>query len=291
MRASRLTLILGLLALAALVASAAAPPTAALPGQYALTHETEREKIKNDGFRIYSDIGILSEKPDTLEVALEGTDAAKLTYGFIELGVPKDPLYLAMQKSKDQSVEALYVDANRDNKLTVEERIELKKESSYTQMEYEWQFTLALKPFVCNVNYDCADGGIITRPIALQVHFLHNKPLKPNSSSDRHLAPLIPMYSVDSWFMGTARFNGGKGEADLAFAVLDGNDNGVFNEFGRDILIVDRDGDGYFDLAKEAAPLREFNEIAGRRQERDPTPDRALRLARPDSDPAGQGAG
>ncbi len=247
-----------LLAAAPSTALAAAPRYAACPGSYAVSPMTEWDKITNDD-RDYSFLPLLNAKPDELTQALSDKERAAATYAFIRLGTAQQGIYVAFGRESGANVDFLYVDANNDKRLAAEERVDLKKGSPFSNQGNEIQWTETAKPVACSACYARGDGTLVVQPVSLRFHFLRVTITSGRSgSTTRYLS----YYVIDTWFTGTGRFRTDKGdEREMPFAILDGNDNGVFNDYGRDVLLVDGNGDGQFDMKKEMAPLFEFEEI------------------------------
>ena len=256
MRSLRLVFVFALLAVVPLTALAAAPQYMASPGSYALTPMTDWDKIRNDN-RGDTFLPLLMAKPDALTESLGDAEKAAATYALIKLGTAQDGVYVALGRQGGANVDFLYVDANNNKQLEAKERVELKKNSPFTNQGVEIQWTEAIKPVTCTANYARDDGTIVTRPVSLQFHFLR---VVLSSGRSGSTTKYLSFYVNNTWFTGTGRFKTGKDEKEMPFAILDGNDNGIFNDYGQDILMIDANGDGQFDMEKEMAQLLEFDE-------------------------------
>ncbi|MGE5551076.1 MAG: hypothetical protein ACM3ZC_11185 [Bacteroidota bacterium] len=247
-------LMIALLALIPLSALAATR-IVATPGAFALAPMTDWDKIKNDN-RYYSQIA-LTDKPANLEAAFRDAEKPNAIFGVLQLGSPRQAIHLAMGRAESNCVDFLYLDVNNDKRLTAEERVEIKKNSPFNQGNTEYQWSESVKSVACNVSYMRSNGTLLTRPVTVQFYFLRKKPLNTKTpASDK----FYYYYVVNTWFYGKGRFDDGKADRDLSFAILDGNDNGLFNDFGQDYMLIDANEDSFFDMQKEIHPLVELDE-------------------------------
>lgn len=258
MRSMRLLFVFALLAIVPLSALAAAPQYIASPGSYSLAPMTEWDKIRNDD-RSPSLLPLLVAKPGELTDALNNEERAAATYAFIKLGTAQQGIYVAFGRLNSNNVDFLYVDANNNKLLEAAERVELKKESPFSSGVAEIQWTEVIKPIPCTISYARSDGTLTTRRLTLQFHFLRYT-MTSSGRNSSSVTKYVSYYVVNTWFTGTGRFKTGKDEKEMSFAILDGNDNGVFNDYGRDVMLVDANGDGQFDMEKEMVQLLEFDE-------------------------------
>lgn len=252
----RLMVVPALLILLPLTALAATVTLSANPGVYTLTPETEWDKFKNDN-RYYSRIPLFAGKPDRLRADLPEKEAAAATYGFLRLGTGESGVYVVFGRAESDCVDFLYVDANNNLSIEPGERVEIKKNSPFVANAQELQWSESAKPVLCDVSYRRANGTFVTMPVAVEFNFLRQAP--QSRRGDAAGTPqYLDFYLVDTWFSGTVSFQSGKNSVDLPIALIDGNDNGIFNEYGRDQVLIDTNNDGYFDLAKEMFALNEF---------------------------------
>ena len=260
MRSMRWSVALGLLFLVPLAVMGADQPVMCL-GHYVLTAETGRDIMLND-YHEFAPLNVLTEKPPglTVEIAAEVKDM--LTFGFLELGPLRQQINLAMVVTKDYGVESLYVDANHDGLLTAQEQVPIKTEPAYRNQDgYEWQWSKALNPVSARLLMSGSTDRSSIIPWGIPESAFFATAPHSTSASEYQLAPLFYFYMVDTWFSGTGRFTRGTDEEDFRFALADGNDNGVFNDFGRDYLMVDFDRNGRFDSERETSQLVEFEEV------------------------------
>ncbi len=257
MRNVRLLLAAAFLVLVPLTALAAAPVYTACSGSYALKSMTDWETIRNDN-RYYSQIPVLAARPGDISDSMTEAEKAVASYGFITLGTAQEGVFVAFGRTGSGNVDFLYVDADNDKQFNAEERVELKKNSPYAREGSEYQWTESIKSVNTAATYARNDGTTVSRPVALQFYFLRRTVV--GSRGAANVVRYFSDYVINTWFAGTGRFKTGKDEKEMPFAILDGNDNGVFNDYGRDILIVDANGDGQFDMEKEMAQLLEFDE-------------------------------
>ncbi len=255
MRRTSLFLAIALSVLVPLAASAKTAGTGICPGTYKLSLETDITNLKNDN-RSLSVLPLLSDPPPNLAAELSEDEKQAATYGVLILGPTRQRFLVALGAVKGPAVDFLYVDTNGDGTLAADEKVELKADSAFTNQGYEIQTTQSLKPVLCRVDYPLADGTIFTGEVAIKFYLIRYqataKGSKPKYAYD---------YFVNSMFTGIADFTVGKSRKALDFAVLDGDDDGVFCDFGQDALIIDANEDGYFDMSKEIYSLTEFEDM------------------------------
>lgn len=233
--------------------AAAAPEIRLSSGSSAMKPMNDWDRFTNDD-REYSEI-LLTEKPEHLQAVLREGEQNP-TYGLIRLGPARQCFRLVMGKAESNCIDFLYVDGNGDQRIAADERVEIRKNSPFAQSGYEYQWSESVKPATCQVGYYRANGTIVLRPVTVEFYFLRVKRLGKTPGPDRY----FHYYLVNTWFSGTARALVGRKEIEAPIAIIDGDDNGVFNDYGRDFILIDANGNGNFDMKQEIHPLVEFDE-------------------------------
>ena len=160
----------------------------------------------------------------------------------------------------------MYFDTNADGIITSEERLETqiyqKPVDKPEKQPFIGRTTCLVKPLQVEMTYARADGSAFSKPltfaveayavlpyISLDVHDMDK--MKDNLKSFNN--PICYARIVlETCFIGEVSAEGGRV---LKVAVVDGNQNGIFNEVKVDYLVLDLNHDGIFDWAKERKPL------------------------------------
>ena len=218
-------------------------------GTYALNVRTGMDAFifpKNE-YRIFRDLSL--EKPPALK--LDGLPMIGSTYyGELRLGNPARSYYLLLGRTGDGClIDVIYFDANADGIITQSERLQ----AAYTPMtsddnEYELLVARPVDPVTVSMTYQYADGTTFTRNLALSLEAFGISSLKGKKGY-----PFFGFnYCLETWFSGEIEAKDGRL---LKVAVVDGNQNGIFNEPKEDYLLTDANYDGRFDWAKERSAL------------------------------------
>ena len=163
---------------------------------------------------------------------------------------------------------AVYFDADADGKITSDER--LKTETfekpvaglAANNIIYTW-ITRPYDRLCLDLPYTRADGtaGTQTLTFALEMYaFYEDVSFSGTKDPDKLMEALMKMLNpqcyariyLETWFVGEVAAGG---DRVLKAAVVDGNQNGLFNEAKEDFLLIDANCDGLFDWNKERKPL------------------------------------
>ncbi len=198
-----------------------------------------------------NDVLLMDTKPEEIRIDPE----IKLTnpkYGSILLGDNEKQTYFVMTKDNDGYWMDFYLDQNQDYQITATEKLK-------NLEKWDLQKT--------NKNWDLMESSITNNSIPILVSY---------KSSVRELKKKLSFYlwiknfahqgkdeqtfvtlATASAFEGFIKIHFGKDEKLVKFRITDANCNGCFNDYGKDLLYLDLNFDGYFSK-KEAIPLYEF---------------------------------
>lgn len=221
-----------------------------LPGTYQVKPEGSWEMVHfpknsfhNDNVFIFS-----SEKPEHLRLELPEGRYAGYQYGKIALGNAGTVYDFVIGNQNSYFFDSLFIDLDQNGVITLQEEVKMDEQQNIA-MGFTRQILQAQVKF--DVNYDLSSGKQIQRTLAIVLTFFYQK--TPDS--------LMVFYTVrnNTLLVGT----GMTSKDPIFFALVDADGNGIYNDYGVDMLLFDRNGDKRFDYVKERQVLAELQELSG----------------------------
>jgi hypothetical protein len=202
----------------------------------------------------------LSEaKPETLAVQFDYTKLRDYRFGSFKFGNNEQRVWFIMSKDKNDFWSDFYIDQDQDNQITMNERIsETIEVFEFKQSSTQVKNAFTMIPVKLRLSYKGL-SGVLEKNTAFFIHTYHM--LKKGQSETL-------VYAIGATFLDGEIQVQYKNEPIFAkFRILDGNSNGCFNDFGKDILMVDLDYDGYYKKG-EIMRLPEFFDLPVSRTEK-----------------------
>jgi len=210
---------------------------------------TERSEINIINFKNDSKYMGTSRKPDSLKLDLPMLDEA--FYYELKLGNPATTRYLVFGRiNSSKWVNVMYFDANADGTVTKDEAVQI----TYTTFSAQdgklmYSFARPSPPLRIEMKYNRADGTSFSKVFSLSFETI--------SIYDPEQTKMT--YPVAGAFVTPGTYLVGEvatsGDRVCKAAVVDGNMNGIYNEAGKDFLVLDLNHDGKFDCAKERTSI------------------------------------
>lgn len=240
MKKARLWLV-ALLALLTLAGLGYRVPDNFIPGVYQFVEKSDVSPFVNIPF-YYREDTIYSVAPKDIKNNLDLSNAKKTIYGSFELGNLRQNVYYAATINKKDEIDGLYVDLNRDGVIDTQDRVLLYIPQEYKDGTRERTTNDSMKILV---DYRTSGGVIVHKYISFKL-LIQWQPQR-GAAHTAHV--------VTSWFLGEARFMDGKNELPVKIAVIDGDGDGIFNDFNKDkdLVVADVNYDGQFEKNEIAA--------------------------------------
>jgi len=208
-----------------------------------------REKIP-----INSNIAeITGSKPDQLEVGFDSGKLREPKFGFIKLGNNEQKVWFLIGADSNNAWSEIYVDRNFDNRITAEEKVRGVETSEGRYKGCKVWNALAAIPVPVRTFFKGQNSEIQKK---LYYLFAVTTFLKEDQSDLQ-----AEVYSA-SFLSGELKADFGKEIKTVSFRIVDANGNGCFNDYGKDLLFIDSNFNGYFER-KESRPLTEFFDYTG----------------------------
>jgi hypothetical protein len=204
---------------------------------------------------LYGNMAELTDsKPDSLEV--EGIDYKQLPdvkFGSFRFGNNEKKVWFLVTKSALGYWDNFYVDQNLDNKITKKEAIRSFQTSQQKKSGYNILRADALIPIPIRISYKG-----ITREYEKSLYFFIST-LAESKKNEYHVA--VVAFSA-SFLEGEMKAALKKEEKLYKFMILDGDANGCFNDYGKDLFFINLQRDSSFHK-KESQKLADFFDSTG----------------------------
>lgn len=229
-----------------LVCSIAGLAATVLPvaGSYALTGQSGMDVMN---FQDLSKEAGTYKKPDDLKLDIPMLDS--VFYYAFRLGEEARPYYMVFGRSNSKCINTAFFDANGDKVIAKDEAVPMTYFFDFwTDRKVDIWFSEPLWPLRAEIQYKRADGTVLTKTITFLV-----QPISTLAWGDTKGEPGTGLFVKPStWFVGEVT---AAGDRVMKAAVVDGNMNGLFNEAGKDFLLLDSNFDGRFDWGKEKTAI------------------------------------
>ncbi|MGE5557837.1 MAG: hypothetical protein ACM3WV_04415 [Bacillota bacterium] len=252
-------LVLFCLALVILSGCGGGPPLTINEGSYALKHASSWDNIYRSGQSDYK-YGFYYDWITDSELEFKINKPEKIDkYGKLTFGADKQEFNFAIAKNDNSYIADVYFDRNNDGCITKGEAHKAKilgREEGKGLTFYN----SSLDDLPLYVKYAKSDGTTVSKIIYVLLEFSYLK-LKSGYNYSSDFSPYWLIYKVKSCFSGDASINLPEGPKRIKYVLLDGNQNCLFNDYGVDWIIIDKDFDNKFDLAGEMQHLVELFDI------------------------------
>ena len=229
-----------------LVCSIAGLAAAVLPvaGTCTLTEQLEMDVL---GYEHLSKEFGTPKKPDGLKVDIPMLDT--VFYYTLRLGEAMHPYYIVFGRANAKSINAMYFDANGDGVIAKEEAVPLTYFFDFdSSRKTDFWFSTPASPLWAELQYKKADGTTYAKKVAFYVRAGSSQSWEDTKGSFETYLTVRP----STWFIGEVP---AAGDRVMKAAVVDGDMNGIFNDQGKDFLLVDSNYDGRFDWKKEKTAI------------------------------------
>lgn len=202
---------------------------------------------------------LTDSKPDSIEVdGVDYQDFSEVKFGFFRLGNSEIKVWFLMARNNSNFWNEVYIDENLDFKITKKERVK-----SFQTNQGRQFGAVALEAFsMIPVSVRVAYKGI-TKEYTQDLYFF----ISTLSFTKKEATDVIARVADASFLEGDLRVDNGKEKRLVKFRVLDADSNGCFNDYGKDVIFMDLNQDGYFQKS-ESQKMAEFFDSAGNEKER-----------------------
>lgn len=205
-------------------------------------------ELSSKGLDLMANMAELTEtKPDDLTVDFDYAKLDEVRFGSFRFGNNKQKTWFLIGKDPSGYWSYFYLDQNLDHHLTKQDKIILQAASG-TYKEFKTHTTLTEAPISITVSYKGA-----TKNFTKQLYFFID--IEDYSKNDLH-DTLVKAFTA-TFFEGTIPVMIGQNWRFFDFRLIDANSNGCFNDYGRDIVNIDKNNDGSF-LKNQSYELVEY---------------------------------
>jgi len=193
-------------------------------------------------------------KPEIIKVDPECTKLKELQYGHFKFGNNQQKTWFVMGQDSGGYWTEFYIDQNNDQRISVKEKIKAFQTTDGRYRGFKTKQSFGLIPASISVSYK-GQRNSFTK----QVYFffsLINILGKNNTDT-------IAEAMTASFLEGEFRTLKGKEEKPVRFRIIDTAGDGCYDDFGKDLLYLDLNNDGYF-KKNESQKLTEFFRNAGK---------------------------
>jgi len=185
-------------------------------------------------------------QPSDVRLELPKERFASFSFGRFSLGNAGTEYTMVIGSQNRYFFDTLYIDLDRDGVITAREEVKMNERQSvalgYTVQELDAEARLT-------VAYRTSTGKIVEHPLDIRLIFYYGK------FSDEPM--VFYMVQNTTFLQGTGLLNG----KPLSFALVDGDGNGRYNDWGDDFLFYDKNGDGKYHFGKESQVLNPLHDL------------------------------
>lgn len=198
----------------------------------------------------YNMAELTDSKPDYLTVDFDYSKLTDYKFGSFNLGNNEKKVWFVMGKGKQGYWSDFYIDQNLDNHITEKEKIKCTmNEGKFKDMKTLETVTIVPVPLL--VSYKGTD-----HEYQKKLYFaIDTIQFVKNQKNDT-----LVRAADYSFLSGVFKVRTGTVEKLKEFRIIDFDGNGCFNDYGKDLLLIDVKGDGFF---KKIPQLTEFFDYAG----------------------------
>lgn len=199
----------------------------------------------------YNIAEVVESKPAALTLEIDPEQLSDRRFGSFRLGNNRQRTWFVMGRDADGYWSEFYIDQNND--LVIQEKEKVKSFQSGRDRVKGMQRaqSMTLIPVRIKVSYKGLNGEIQKN----LYFFMITTVLSKNDASD-----ILVEAITASFFDGEIKVLSGETVKRMNFRLIDANGNGCFNDYGVDLLFIDRNFDHYFQ-AKEGHRLIEFFDL------------------------------
>jgi hypothetical protein len=206
---------------------------------------------------LLSSLAELTEsKPMNLDVKLDFAKMTEPTFGSFKLGNNEKKTWFLMAKGEQGFWTEIYVDQNADQSLTPDEKVKSLQTYQKKEKKNNVNGCYTMVPVPIRVSYKGMNSEFEKK-----VYFF----LFADIYSNKGETMSVVGASDASFLDGELNVAAGKNTKIMKFRIYDIDGNGCFNDYGEDMIYLDRNYDGYFKL-KEGRKLTEFYDIPGEKR-------------------------
>lgn len=200
---------------------------------------------------------LIESQPEGLQVEPEVKRMSQLRYGSVKLGNTNEKTWFVIGSEKGVWP-VVYVDQNNDRLIEAKEKIKGIQTDQTRRKGMQVEFGANLIPFSVQVRFK-GTTSIIEKKQYFFAQF-------EKYSRDGNTEELVRFISA-SFLDGEIKVYDGKKYQQVKFRIVDGNSNGCFNDYGKDLIYFDSNFDGFF-KKKEGQPLAEYFDFNGPNNEK-----------------------
>ena len=207
---------------------------------------------------LYFNTAELTEsKPENLQFDFEYEKMADYKFGAFKFGNNERKVWFVMGKDDQGFWTEYYIDQNLDNRITQKEKIKSFRTEQGSAKGYKTTDVFSLIPIPVRVSYKGQSSEIEKNLF----FFILIKSFAKNKNVDTVVQALTA-----SFLEGEVKV-AAKNEFLVKYRILDGDANGCFNDYGKDLILMDLNHDGYF-KKNETRKLVEFYDIINREKQK-----------------------
>jgi len=195
---------------------------------------------------------LTESQPEGLRVDPEVKRLNQLRYGSVKLGNTNEKTWFVVGREKGVWP-VVYVDQNNDRFIEEKEKIKGIQTTQTRRKGMDLEVGANLIPFPVQVVFKGTSSLFEKK----QYFFAQFERFSRDGSAEE----LIRFISA-SFLDGEIKVYDGKKFQQVKFRIVDGNSNGCFNDYGKDLIFFDSNFDGFF-KKKEARPLAEYFDFIG----------------------------
>ena len=242
--------LLGILLLAFFLLGFSSKLPVQLEGVYAVKLKTLTyfDLVSKDFLYSESLAELTESKPEQLQLTFEYEKLVDPKFGAFRLGNNDKKVWFVMGKDPQGYWTDFYIDQNLDFKITAKEKVKSLLTSEGNNRGFKILQATSLIPVPVRVSYK----GLTNELQKGLYYFVSIQTLTKKTNSDLRVEAIAA-----SFLDGETKIMSGKAEKIVKFRIFDTDGNGCFNDYGKDLIYMDLNYDGYFSK-NECKPLTEF---------------------------------
>lgn len=195
---------------------------------------------------------LTESQPEGVRVDPELKKLNQLRYGSVKLGNTNEKTWFVVGSEKG-AWPVVYIDQNNDRLIEAKEKIKGIQTNQVRRKGMQVEAGANLIPFPVQVVFK-GTSTLFEKRLYFFAQF-------ERYSRDGNTEELVRLISA-SFLDGEIKVYDGKKFQQVKFRIVDGNSNGCFNDYGKDLIFFDSNFDGFF-KKKEGQPLVEYFDYIG----------------------------
>lgn len=193
---------------------------------------------------------LTESKPDSLEVGLDYEKLSDVKFGGFKLGNSNKKVWFLMGKDGEGYWTEVYFDKNLDNRIDSAEKVKSFQTFDGKYKGFKTKQSFSLIPVPVKVVYKGLTGEI-----ERNLYFFFTTTIYVK----KDLSDTISEVLNASFLEGEMKVTVGSQEKLAKFRIIDANSNGCFNDYGKDLLFIDFNYDGYYRKNESQKIMEYFN--------------------------------